>query len=251
MHRLVPVAQEVEELDPLPQAPLHHFRALDHLAQDRGDLARAEIEAAVESLDRIEDLGVAQAGITQRRDLPPVIIHEVHVDVLEPAVLDRLLVKERPWVWRRQGNLERMWVHLLGEIDCLLDRLLRLARKTQDERAMDPDAELAAILGEPLGDIDPHTLLDVVEDLLVSALIADEQRLKPLSRSTLSVARGTLALALHDQTTPSLPSSRAIASARGRLSVNVSSSKKNSLTSGKAAFAHFISSMTWPTERVR
>src|SRR6202142_2981181 len=40
---------------------------------------------------------------------------------------------------------------------------------------MDPDAELAAILGEPLGDIDPHALLDVVEDLLVAALIADQQ----------------------------------------------------------------------------
>src|ERR1700733_11670500 len=41
---------------------------------------------------------------------------------------------------------------------------------------MDPDAELAAILGEPLGDIDSHALLDVVEDLLVAALIADQQK---------------------------------------------------------------------------
>ena len=51
---------------------------------------------------------------------------------------------------------------------------------------------------------------------------------------TFSVSRGTLALALHDQVTPSLPSSRAIASARGRSSVKVSSSKKNSFTCGKA-----------------
>jgi len=65
------------------------------------------------------------------------------------------------------------------------------------------------------------------------------------------VARGTFALALHDQVTPSLPSSRAIASARGRSSVKVSSSKKNSLTCGNAAFAQRISSTTWPTLRVR
>jgi hypothetical protein len=68
---------------------------------------------------------------------------------------------------------------------------------------------------------------------------------------TLSVSRGTLALALQDQTTPSLPSSRAIASLRWRSSVKVSSSKKNSLTCGNAALAHRISSMTWPTLRVR
>ena len=37
------------------------------------------------------------------------------------------------------------------------------------------DAELVAILGEPLGDIDPHALLDVVQDLLVAALVADQQ----------------------------------------------------------------------------
>ena len=45
---------------------------------------------------------------------------------------------------------------------------------------------------------------------------------------------------------PSLPISLAIASARGRLSVNVSSSKKNSLTCGKAFFAQRHSSITWP-----
>ena len=127
----------------------------------------------------------------------------------------------------------------------------RLAGQAQDERTVDPDAELVAIFGEPLGDIDPHALLDVVQDLLVAALIADQQKPKAVIAQHLSVARGTLALALQDQVTPSLPSSRAIASARGRSSVKVSSSKKNSLTSGKAAFAHFISSMTCPTERVR
>src|SRR5260370_18320143 len=43
------------------------------------------------------------------------------------------------------------------------------------------------------------------------------------------------------RSTPSLPNSFASASTRGRLSVRVSSSKKNSFTCGKAFFAHFIS----------
>ena len=44
-------------------------------------------------------------------------------------------------------------------------------------------------------------------------------------------------MALHDQVMPSLPSSFAMASARGKSSVNVSSSKKNSFTCGNALFA--------------
>ena len=94
--------------------------------------------------------------------------------------------------------------------------------------------ELVAVLGELLRHLDPHALLDVVQDLLVAALVADQQQPQPVVAQHLQASsRGTFALALHDHVTPSLPSSRAIASARGRLSVKVSSSKKNSFTCGK------------------
>src|SRR5262249_31391786 len=56
MRRLLVRAQEGKELDALAQAPLHHLRAPDHLADDGGDLRRAEIEAAVEVFHRVEDL---------------------------------------------------------------------------------------------------------------------------------------------------------------------------------------------------
>ncbi len=72
-----------------------------------------------------------------------------------------------------------------------------------------------------------------------------------MSFSTSSVFRGTFAFALHDQTTPMRLISRAIASARGRSSVKVSSSKKNSFTCGSACFAQAISSATCFTLRVR
>ena len=65
---------------------------------------------------------------------------------------------------------------LRGEVDGLLDRLLGLAGQAEDEGAVDLDAELVAILGELLGDLDAHALLDVVQDLLVAALVADEQQ---------------------------------------------------------------------------
>ena len=50
--RHLPVAQELEELDAFAQPPAHHLRALDHLADERGDLWPAEIEAFVEGLER-------------------------------------------------------------------------------------------------------------------------------------------------------------------------------------------------------
>src|SRR6476659_2969926 len=47
LRRPVPLAQELEELHPLAQPALHHLRAAHHLADDRGDLRRTEIEAPV------------------------------------------------------------------------------------------------------------------------------------------------------------------------------------------------------------
>ena len=48
--------------------------------------------------------------------------------------------------------------------------------RPEDEGAVDGDPELVAILGEALGDVDQHALLDVVQDLLVAGLVADEQQ---------------------------------------------------------------------------
>ena len=45
---------------------------------------------------------------------------------------------------------------------------------------MDLDPQLVAVLGELAGDLDPHALLDVVQDLLVAALIADQQQPQPV-----------------------------------------------------------------------
>ena len=73
----------------------------------------------------------------------------------------------------------------------------------------------------------------------------------PLSLSTFSVSQGTLALALQDQVRPRWPSPRAIASARGRSSVNVSSSKNSSFTCGNSSRTSTASASTWSTLRVR
>src|SRR5689334_22812803 len=176
MRRLPVGAQEGEELDAFAQAALHHLRAPDHLADDRGDLGRAEIEAAVEVLHRVEDLAVAETRIVQRRDLHAALVDQLGVLGVEPAVLHRLLVQERARIRRGERDLDGVWVDLGGEADRLLDRLLRFPGEPQDEGAVDRDAELVAILGEALGHVDQHALLDVVQDLLVARLVADQQK---------------------------------------------------------------------------
>src|SRR5262249_59053016 len=57
----------------------------------------------------------------------------------------------------------------------LLDRLLGLAGQAENEGAVDRDPGLVAILGEAWGDVDAYAFLDVVQDLLIAGLIADEQ----------------------------------------------------------------------------
>src|SRR6266852_2861475 len=71
-------------------------------------------------------------------------------------------------------------VVLGGKPDGFFDRLLGLAGEAEDEGTVDRDAELVAVLGEAAGDVDPHALLDVVEDLLVAGLVADEQEAQPV-----------------------------------------------------------------------
>src|SRR5579863_1995271 len=89
---LMPLAQELEELDAFAQAALHHLRAADHLADDGSDLRGAEVEALVEGLDVVEDLGVRQVLVGQRRNLDAVFVHQLGMRFVEPAIFHRLAV---------------------------------------------------------------------------------------------------------------------------------------------------------------
>ena len=55
-------------------------------------------------------------------------------------------------------------------------RVARLARQADDEIAVDRQPQLVAILGEALRHVDGGALLDVLENLLVAGLIADDQQ---------------------------------------------------------------------------
>ena len=118
--------------------------------------------------------------IMQRRDLNPVIVHQFGVIRVQPAVFQRLLVQERAGIRRGQRHLDRVRIDLGREFDRFLDRFLGLPRQAHDEGAVDFDTEFVAVLGELLRDLDPHALLDVVQDLLIAAFVADQQQPQPV-----------------------------------------------------------------------
>src|SRR6202012_5699883 len=65
-----------------------------------------------------------------------------------------------------------------GIANGLLDRFPSLAGQSQDEGAVDDDAEIAAISGESLRDLGSQTFADIVEYLIVARFIADQQQPK-------------------------------------------------------------------------
>ena len=75
-------------------------------------LPRAEVEAPVERLDRVEDLGVRQMRIVQRRDLHAVVVDQLGVRFVEPAVLHRLPVQEGAGIGRGQRHLDGVRIDL-------------------------------------------------------------------------------------------------------------------------------------------
>src|SRR6202012_1157542 len=125
-----------------------------------------EIELLVEVLDGIKDLTMAEMRIVQRGDLRGFVRQKIDFLVVEAAVFLRLFVEEGARIGRRERNLDRVGIDLLGEIHGLLDRLLRLPGEAQDERAVYADPELVAILREGAREFHSHALLDVEQDLL-------------------------------------------------------------------------------------
>src|SRR6266404_8075411 len=174
------IAQEPEELDSLPKPALHHFRTSYHFTDDRSNLRCPEVESPIEVVDRLEDFGVTQMRVAQRRSLRAEVAQQSRLFIDEPAVCQRLLVKESARIGRGERDLDRVRVDLGGEADGFLDGFLGLAGQAEDEGAVDDNTELVAILGKPLRDVDAHALLDVVEDLLITGFVPDEEKPQPV-----------------------------------------------------------------------
>src|SRR5262245_27809462 len=171
--RTTPASEEAEELAALGQTPTTDRSVPSHLLQEAEDLAGPEVEAAIEALDRGEDLGARQVRIAEYARLNARVVHELAL--LEPAALERFLVERGPGVRRGQRYLQRVRVDFPREADRLLDRLVGLARQAHDEGAVNLDPEGLRVLRELAGDVDPDALLHLVEDRLAARLVADQE----------------------------------------------------------------------------
>ena len=117
-----------------------------------------------------------QMRVMQRRDLHAAFVDQLSIGLIQPAIFQRLLIQERAGIGGGERNLHGVGVHLSGEADGFLDGLAGFARQAEDEGAVDFDAEFMAILGESFGDLNQHALLDIVQDLLIAAFVADQQQ---------------------------------------------------------------------------
>src|ERR1700749_1875100 len=98
-------------------------------------------------------------GVADRSQLHAFLIDEIgRIVLLEPTIVHRLFGKRGAWIWRGQRHLNGMRIDLLGEINGLLDGRARLAGQTENERTVNDDAELAAVLREAPCDIGTQSL---------------------------------------------------------------------------------------------
>src|SRR5213594_4085257 len=153
LRRRVPTAEKLQELAALGQAPLADIEVPRHLLEEAEELARPEVEEAVEAPDRREDLLAREMRVAQHAGLRAARVHEL--GLLEPAALERLAVERSAGIRRRQGDLERIGVDVACEANRLLDRLARLAGQTHDERAVDLDPERPGVPRELARDVEP------------------------------------------------------------------------------------------------
>src|SRR5438876_3289183 len=98
--------EKAQELHALAEPAAQHRAVARHLGGDREDLAGTEVEAAVELLERGEDLGAAQVRVAEDARLHAAGIHQGVV--LQPAARLRLAVQGGARIRRRQRDLDRV-----------------------------------------------------------------------------------------------------------------------------------------------
>ena len=86
-----------------------------------------------------------------------------------------LLVEFSAGIGVGHGDLNRFAVEFLGVIDRSFDGFFRFARQTDDEIAVNANADFLAILHERLAHLDRRALLDVLQDLRIAGLESDDQ----------------------------------------------------------------------------
>ena len=129
----------------------------------------------------MEDILLGEMGITECGKLHPFVVDEIHrIIFLKPSFTDRFLIEAGARIRGGQRDLNGMRIDVFRELDGLLDRLLGLARQSENECPMDRDVQFTAVLGESAGNIRANPLFDIEQDLIIAGLVADQEQAKPI-----------------------------------------------------------------------
>ena len=110
------------------------------------------------------------------RDLVAAFVDHLRAFIQDEAVGFGVVVKLGARIGVRHRNLDGFHVEFLGEVDGAANGLLGLAGQAEDEVAVDDQAELLAVLGELARALDGGALLDVLQNLRVARLVADDEQ---------------------------------------------------------------------------
>ena len=106
----------------------------------------------------------------------------------EETFAHALIVQFGAGIRMRHRHLNCFGIEFLGEVDRLLDRFLAFPRQSDDEIAVDADAELLAVLDEGAGHLHRRALLDVLQDLIVARFETHDEQPAPASAIAFSVS---------------------------------------------------------------
>src|SRR6185437_10491725 len=142
----------------------------DHAGRGLG----AEVVLVVEAMHLLHDVLGGQARVFDVRHLMAAAVF--HLFVGDEVVALGEVVELGAGVGVRYGDLDGFAVKRLGEVDGVADGLLGFAGEAEDEVGVDNQAEVVAVLDELTRALDGGALLDVLEDLRVAGLEADDEQ---------------------------------------------------------------------------
>ncbi len=125
-------------------------------------------------MDHFHDVLDGEARVLDMRHLVAGVVF--HLLVGDEAVLLGEVVELGPGIGMGNRDLDGFAVERLGEVDGVADALLGLAGQAEDEVGVDDKAEIVAVLDEVAGALDGGALFDVLEDLGIAGLEADDEQ---------------------------------------------------------------------------
>src|SRR6266851_1689577 len=143
------------------------------LPDDAEGSLRAEIIFVVELVDHLHHVFGGEARVLDVGHLVAAAVF--HLFVGDETVLLGEVVELCTRIGVGDGDLDGLAVKGLGEVDGVADGLFGLARKAEDEVGVDDEAEVVAVFDEVAGALDGGTLLNVLEDLRIAGLEADDE----------------------------------------------------------------------------